>query len=106
MLDQTRPFRCYRLNFFPYPRHTVAMLTCTDWRGRTESDRRVNTWDIRTSSDDLHHLTEHRAVELLLRYLLDQLDPPEGDPLAEPSGSPEGDDRGEQLPLSWPHGPA
>lgn len=96
MLDYSRPFRCYRLNFYPYPRHTVAMLTCTDYKGRTESDRRVNTWDLRVLSGDLHALTEHLAVELLLRELLDRLDPPEGDPWAEPPASPVGDRRGQQ----------
>lgn len=99
MLDQSRPLRCYRLNFFPYPRHTVAMLTCTDYRGRTESDRRVNTWDLRVLSEDLHALTEHHAVELLLRELLDRLDPPQGDPWAEPPEPPDGGYRGEAATL-------
>lgn len=97
MLDKSRPFRCYRLNFFPYPNHTVAMLTCTDWHGRTESDRRVNTWDLRVRSDDIQVMTEHDAVEVMLRDLLDRLDPPQGDPRAEPPAPPEGGHGGEQL---------
>lgn len=99
MLDQSRPFRCYRLNVFPYPRHTVAMLTCTDWHGRTESNRREQTWDLAIPAAELHAGTPLQALEYILRELIDQLDPPQGDPWAKPPESPEGDYRGELLPL-------
>lgn len=99
MLDESRPFRCYRLNVFPYRSHAVAMLSRTDWHGRTEHDRREHTWDIRVPSSDLHALGSLGALELILRELLDRLDPPLGAPWAEPPASPEGDRRGEQLVL-------
>lgn len=101
MLDQSRPFRCYRLNFYPYRLHTMALLTCTDWRGRTEHDRRVNTWDLMVPADELKATDEQTALLYLLRELLDKMDPPEGSPWAEPPESPEGDYRGEMLPGNW-----
>lgn len=104
MLDSSRPFRCYRLNVFPYPAHTVAMLTCTDWRGRTESNRRVNTWDLTIHSADLAAVSEHDALQMILRDVLDRLDPPEGATWAEPPEPPEGGYGGQhvtfdQIPL-------
>lgn len=104
MLDESRPFRAYRLNVFPYRKHTVAMLTRTDWQGRSESDRREHTWDLPIPADDLHAMGSVSALETILRELLDRLDPPEGDPWAKPPEPPSGGYRGEQdsLPLGWP----
>lgn len=99
MLDQSRPYRCYRLNVFPYRAHTVAMLTRTDWHGRTEHDRREHTWDLRIPASDLDAGDSLRALEMILRELLDRLDPPTGDPWAEPPASPVGDHRGQQESL-------
>lgn len=104
MLDHRKPFRAYRLNVLPYRTHTVVMLTCTDWLGRTESDRRELTWDLPLFANDLHLAGPRRALEMILRDLLDRLDPPVGATWAKPPGSPLGDDRGEQemrLPLDW-----
>lgn len=101
MLDQSRPYQCYRLRIFPYARHTVAMLSCTDWRGRTEADRRVNTWDLRIPAEELHATNERTALLYVLRELIDAIDPPQGDPWAKPPESPEGDYRGELLPGNY-----
>lgn len=103
MLDLTRPLRCYRLNIFPYRAHTVAMLTCTDWHGRTESDRRVNTWDLRIPAEELRVTDEREALLYVLRELVDVMDPPPGAPWAEPSAPPGGGHGGEQLTL-FEHG--
>lgn len=99
MLDTSRPYRCYRLNFFPYAAHTVAMLTCVDSRGRMECERRLHTWDLRIPREELHVTDERTALLLLMRELVDAIDPPEGSPWAQPSAPPEGGRGGDQLTL-------
>lgn len=102
MLDQTRPYRCYRLNIFPHRTHTVAMLSCTDWHGRTSCDRRLNTWDLRVPAEELRVTDERTALLYLLHELIDVMDPSPPDPWAEPPAPPEGGHGGEQLTLPHP----